>query len=183
MTLKPHSFRFRRGTAPLIYVLLLMACPAAHAESATELGSSAEIARQPLQELVRKKRARGLLYVTIPQARVYGEGSGYRAYCSPQIRAINSSHKTIEEMMVGIRYRGPNGKDVGSTVTRFFRVKVGRQETHYFYSTINADNCHGLTGEMEVVRCVYENGIDCTDDVRTVAYGAVPLQIINKEGK
>lgn len=165
----------------LFLTAVLLSMPLqAQTSSGHELGSSAEVARQPLQELIQRKRAKGQIYVTVPQARVYGEGSGYRPYCSPQIRAINASHKTVEEMLAGIRYKGPNGKYVGSTITRFFRVKVGKQETHYFYSTINADNCHGLTGELEIVRCVYENGVDCTDDVRAVAYGAVPMEIVEK---
>lgn len=170
----------------LLLAVLLSCTSASFAqESGHDLGSSSHVSRQPLQELIRKKRAKGLIYVTIPQARVYGEGSGYRAYCSPQIRAINASHKTVEEMIAGIRYKSPEGKGVGSTVTRFHRVKVGKQETHYFYSTINANNCNGLTGDLEIVRCVYESGEDCTEDVRAVVYGAVPLQVIerSKENK
>lgn len=163
-----------RHVPAILFLALSCGLPAqAIAESA--LGSSAEIAKQPLQELVLKKRVRGQIYVTIPQARVFGVGGPYRAYCSPQIRAINSSHKTIEELVTGVAYTGRDNKSVGSTVTRFFRVKVGKDETHYFYSSINADYCEGLTGKMQVVRCVYENGMDCTEDVRVLPYGAIPL--------
>ena len=168
----------RSGWALLLAVLVAGFPSPASAEN--ELGTTAQVARQPLQELVRKKRPKGQIYVTIPQARVFGEGSGYRAYCSPQIRAINASDKTVEELITGINYVAPNGKMVGSTVTRFFRVKVGKQETHYFYSTLEANYCNGLSGEMEIVRCIYENGADCTDDVRAVAYGAVPMKLTEK---
>jgi hypothetical protein len=164
----------------LLAAMLSLPFSAAAQNNNHALGSASEVAPRPLQELIQKKREKGLVYVTIPQARVYGEGSGFRAYCSPQIRAINASHKTVEEMLAGIRYKSPSGKYVGSTITRFFRVKVGKEETHYFYSTINADNCEGLTGELEVLRCVYDNGLDCTNDVRSVEYGAVPIQIIKK---
>lgn len=169
---------------PLLLAVLISWFPVS-ASAENDLGFTAEVARQPLQELVRKKRPKGQIYVTIPQARVFGEGSGYRAYCSPQIRAINASDKTVEELIAGVSYKAPNGKAIGSTVTRFFRVKVGKQETHYFYSTLEANYCNGLSGEMEIVRCIYENGADCTDDVRTVEYGAVPMKIVrkNKENK
>jgi len=172
--------RLRTATIYVLAVSMLCVPMLASAIDANELGATADVAHQPLQELIKRKRARGLVYVTIPQARVYGEGSGYRAYCSPQIRAINASDKTVEELLVGIRYINPTGKSVGSTISRFFRVKVGKQETHYFYSTINANNCDGLNGKMEIIRCVYENGVDCTGDVRSVAYGAVPIEIVGK---
>ncbi len=151
------------------------------AESA--LGAAEEVAKQPLQELVRKKRVRGQIYVTIPQARVFGTGGPYRAYCSPQIRGINSSHKTVEELVVGIAYQGRDNKAVGSTVTRFFRVKVGKDETHYFYSSINADYCEGLVGKIQVIRCVYENGVDCKGDVRVLPYGAIPMTFDEKKAE
>ena len=184
-TTKPAGRRFVLKTLPILLAALLWQPSAAMAQSGHDLGAASDVTPRPLQELVRKKREKGLIYVTIPQAREYGEGSGYRAYCSPQIRAINTSHKTVQDMIVGIRYLARGRKDVGSTVTRFSRVKVGKQETHYFYSTIDAGHCHGLTGEMEIIRCVYDNGVDCTEDVRTVAYGAVPMVIVgkNKESK
>lgn len=149
------------------------------------------IQSRPLQELVHRLRALremrndSEIYVTIPQARVYGEGSGYRPYCSPQIRAINNSHRTVEDLIVGIRYKTPDNRSAGSTITRFSWVKVSKDETHYFYNTLNADHCLGLTGEMEIIRCMYDNGTDCAQDVRTVEYGAVPMKIIqkDKEGK
>lgn len=177
--------RFFQKMLPVLLTALFWQPLAATAQSGQDLGSASEVTPRPLQELVRKKREKGLIYVTIPQAREYGEGSGYRAYCSPQIRAINTSYKTVQDMIVGIRYKSSNKKDVGSTVTRFSKVKVGKQETHYFYSTIDAGNCHGLTGELEIIRCVYDNGEGCADDVRTVAYGAVPMVITgkNKESK
>jgi len=150
-----------------------------NAEAESELGAAAEVPKQPLQELVKKKRPRGQIHVTIPQARVFGDGLPYRPYCSPQIRAINSSDKTVEELIIGVRYYGKENKEVGSTVTRFFRIKVGKDETHYFYSSVNVNYCEGLTGELEIIRCVYDSGDTCVSDVRTVLYGAIPLHIVN----
>jgi hypothetical protein len=164
-----------------IFFLVLFCGLPAGVRAETALGTSAEVARQPLQELVRKKRVRGQIYVTIPQARVFGAGGPYRAYCSPQIRAINSSNKTVEELVTGISYQGRDNKPVGSTVTRFFRVKVGKEETHYFYSSINADYCEGLVGKMQIIRCVYESGVDCTEDVRVLPYGAIPMSFDEKK--
>lgn len=173
-----HLF-FRMTTLPLLLALLLMS-PFLHAQDHALGSSRHEVGRQPLQELVKQKRSEGLIYVAIPLASVYGDGAGYRPYCSPHIRASNESNKTVVHMLAGIRYQTLSGKDAGSTITRFSRVKVGQQETHYFHSTIKADDCSGLTGALEVVSCTYEDGTDCSDDVRTVAYGAVPLRMFTK---
>jgi hypothetical protein len=164
----------------VLTTLLFSICPHSQANS---LGSAEDVPKQPLQELVRAKRAQGPIFVSIPQARVFGDGVPYQPYCSPQIRAINSSYKTLEELVIGIHYKGAGNKDMGSTITRFRLVKVGKDETHYFYSSLSADFCENLTGELEIMRCVYDNGADCTQDVRTFAYGAIPLQIVpTKQG-
>ncbi len=125
------------------------------------------------------RRPRGEVFVSIPQALVFGMdgNSRNRAYCSPQINAVNSSHKTVEELIVGIRYKGSDDKYVGSTTTRFFLLKVGRQDTFYFYSSINAKYCDGLTGDLEVTTCVYEDGTDCSGDVQVIGHGAIPLRM------
>ena len=150
------------------------------------------IQSRPLQELIqrmrtlRELRTEKLIYVTIARALVYGdESSGSPSYCSPQIRAINTAARTVENLLIGIRYKGRDNKDVGSTITRFSWVKVSTEETHYFYDSVNSSYCQGLTGEMEVIHCVYDNGRDCTNDVRAVNYGTVPLKMLekNKEGK
>ncbi|HEY0844892.1 MAG TPA: hypothetical protein VGE12_05965 [Noviherbaspirillum sp.] len=151
------------------------------ADGGHSLGAGSQVTGKPLQELIKRTRAKGKVFLAIPQALMYGEGTGQRPYCSPQIRATNSSHLTVEELIVGIRYKGAGGKNAGTSVTRFFRVKVGKQETHYFYSTITAPNCKGLTGEVEIVRCVYDSGDDCSGDVYTVEYGAIPLRIIDEK--
>lgn len=145
-----------------------------------------------MQELIHRLRAlramrtKNLIYITIARALVYGgEGSGLRPYCSPQIRAINTSAKTVENLIIGIRYKGKDKKDVGSTITRFSWVKASDEETHYFYDSVNSNYCQGLTGEVEVIHCIYDTGRDCTHDVNAVNYGTVPLKILekDKEGK
>lgn len=167
------------ATIILLAVLLWPATPYA-VDGGHALGAGSDVSSKPLQELLRRSRAKGVVFLAVPQALMYGEGKGQKAYCSPQIRATNSSNKTVEELIVGIRYMGPNGKAAGTSVTRFFRVKVGKQETHFFYSTVTAPTCKGLTGDVDIVRCVYDNGDDCTADVRPVEYGAVPLRLIDE---
>lgn len=170
---------------PVIAALLLLALSWPSISIAQDgghaLGAGSHVTGKPLQELIGKMKNKGLIFVAIPQALMYGEGTGQRPYCSPQIRATNSSNRTIEELIVGIRYKGPSGKAAGTSVTRFFRIKVSKQETHYFYSTVTSPNCKGLTGEVEVIRCVYDNGEACAADVRVVEYGAVPLRIVENE--
>lgn len=185
--MKPFSLpsatmrRYRTAFVLVNILLALLLWPAIpHAlEGGHALGAGSQVASQPLQELLRRSRAKGQVFLAIPQALMYGEGKGQKAYCSPQIRATNSSNKTVEEFIVGIRYMNGNGKPSGTSVTRFFRVKVGKQETHFFYSTVTAPSCKGLTGEVDIVRCVYDSGEDCTADVRAVEYGAVPLRIVD----
>ena len=167
-------------------VLTVLLCgPLGCLAAGVSLGHSDKVEKQPLQELVRIKRAKGNVFVEIPQALIFGlDSPRSQAYCSPQIRATNSSNKTVEELIVGIRYKDLESKVVGSTVTRFFLVKVGNQDTHYFYSSLSAKYCGGLTGEVEITRCVYEDGIDCSPDVRASAYGAIPLRFnTKKEGE
>lgn len=178
-----HFKRLMTAVSVLAILCLSASCPA---ESGPSLGHSAVVPIKPLQELVRAKRPKGEIFVAIPQALIFGMdgNSRTRAYCSPQIRAINSSDKTVEELIIGIRYKGPDSKYVGSTNTRFFLLKVGNQDTFYFYSSINAKYCEGLEGDVNIVRCVYEDGSDCRDDVRPISYGAIPLRsIIEVQGE
>lgn len=165
----------------LVFLLSAAGWPALlHAtDGGHALGSGSEVTSKPLQELIRRERPKGEIFVAIPQAMMYGEGPGQRPYCSPQIRATNSSNRTVEELIVGVHYKTAGGKSGGTSVTRFFRVKVGKQETHFFYSTITAPNCNGLTGDVEIIRCVYDSGENCTGDVHPVEYGAVPLRMVN----
>jgi hypothetical protein len=153
-------------------VALALADPAVCAPH--NLGSMSNLKRQPLQELIKVRRAPGKLYVSIPQAELFGERTGYAPYCSPHVRTINSSNKTVEELLTGISYRNPAGRLVGSTTSRFFQLKVADMETHFFNS-VGTNSCDGLVGEVHVLRCVYEDGSDCSADVVPVAFGAVPL--------
>jgi len=164
----------------------------AAAQGSSELGAASEVPPgRSLQELLSRSRAlrelrkNNRVYVSIPQAEVFGEGSGYQPFCAPLLRAFNASSKTVEDLIVGIRFKTSNNKNLGSTIAHFTRMKINAEATNYFYSTINADNCHGVSGEMEIIRCMYDNGMDCTHDVRTVDYGAVPMKIMekNKESK
>lgn len=182
-TLHTVRARLRHLSCAIAALLLASSWPSVSIaqDSGHALGAGSQVAARPLQELIGKIGSKGVIFVAIPQALMYGEGAGQRPYCSPQIRATNSSNRTVEELIVGIRYKGPTGRSAGTSVTRFFRVKVSKQETHYFYSTITAPNCKGLTGEVEIVRCVYDNGAECDADVRVVEYGAVPLRIVDKE--
>jgi len=162
-------------------LVLFFALPVANLAWANpSLGASAKVPRQALQELVRIKRPRGVIYVAIPQALIFGLNNAQnKPYCSPQVHATNSSHKTVEELIVGIRYKedgDKQGKSLGSTITRFFLIKIGSQDTH-FYNAIHASRCEGLIGELEITRCVYEDGTDCSADVQPVAYGSIPLKI------
>lgn len=180
-TLRARLGQLLRGLAALLLLALSLPSISIAQDGGHSLGAGSHVVARPLQELIGKVGSKGLVFVAIPQALMYGEGSGQRPYCSPQIRATNSSNRTVEELIVGIRYKTASGKGAGTSVTRFFRIKVSKQETHYFYSTITAPNCKGLTGELEVIRCVYDNGAECNNDVRVVEYGAVPLRIVDKE--
>jgi len=138
-------------------------------------------ADRPLQQVVRHTRKPGPITVAIPVAYVFGMGQDKaRNYCSPSIRAINSSNVQVEELVVGVEYSkiGTN-TDVGSTVTRFSSVKVGHQDTHYFYQ-LGTSDCRGLEGRGFVVRCVYTNGEDCRNDVQMIGYGLIPLRLRNR---
>ncbi len=130
----------------------------------------------PLQQVIRKERKRGPVFIAIPVAYVFGLGTGHSpAYCSPSIRATNSSNAPIEEVIFGIEFHTKSGP-AGGSVTRLAGIKVGQQDTHYFYQLTVAD-CRGLDGVVTVLRCVYSTGESCLADVQAVAYGAVPLRM------
>lgn len=148
---------------------------AAHAQE-NPLGATAAVEARPLQELVRDERAPGPLFLSIPFAEVFGGTHGYTAYCSPHIRSTNGSNRTVQEMLAGVRYRDRDGRPVGSTITRFFLLRIGAEDTHYF-ANIDATDCNGLSAELEVLRCVYEDGSSCVDDVVASGYGAIPLAL------
>lgn len=135
---------------------------------------------QPLQQVIRVERARGPVFVTIPVAYVFGLG-GDRSptYCSPSIRTDNSSNAPIEELIVGIDFRTKTGQDVGSAVARFENIKIGRQDTQYFYQ-LSVNDCRGLDGQVSIVRCVYASGEDCVRDVQVVGHGIIPLHMKSK---
>ena len=138
-----------------------------------------DIAGRPakaLQETLRKGRSRGPIFVMIPVAYVYGLGGSVASYCSPSVRATNSSDAVIEELIIGIDYFTEAGKPAGATVTRYSDIKVRRQDTHYFYQ-LTVSDCRGLAGKLTVVRCVYSTGDDCSAAVQAIDFGSIPLRL------
>lgn len=130
-----------------------------------------------LQELLKYNRPSGPLYVSIPQAGTFGVNTAYAAFCSPSITLVNTSIETVDELIVGIRYfdRSRAGVVLASTITRFLRVRPGRDSVDFFTDAIRLPTCSGLQGELEVVRCYYTDGRNCAGDVRPLGYGAIPL--------
>jgi hypothetical protein len=176
----PHPrtvFLARVAMTTLTFAAALLA-PGPHTLYAQEnpLGATAAVEARPLQELVRNERPPGLIYISIPFAEVFGGAHGYAPYCSPQIRTANASNRTVREMLTGIRYRDRSGGRLGSTVTRVFLLRVDAEENHFF-ANVNVNDCNGLTAEVEVIRCMYEDGTPCAADVVAVGYGAIPLAI------
>lgn len=130
----------------------------------------------PLQQVVRVERPRGPIFVVAPVAYVFGLG-GERSptYCSPTIRATNSSNATVEELIVGIEFRNHSGP-AGGSISRFANIKVGTQDAHYFYQ-LTVPDCRGVEGAVEIVRCKYTTGEDCLHDVQVTNYGTIPLRL------
>lgn len=129
-----------------------------------------------LQESIRKKRAPGAIFVAIPVAYRYGIHDQGNLYCSPSIRATNSSNADIEELIIGIDYVGGAGEWAGATITRYSDIKVRRQDTHYFYQ-LTVTECKNIVGEVSVIRCVFTSGEDCSSLVKAINFGAVPLRM------
>ena len=128
-----------------------------------------------LQEKLMQKRPRAPILVAIPLAYRYGnDPQSY--YCSPSIRVTNSSNSPVQEIIVGIAFRQRPGRDVGRSITRIVDIDIGAQETHFFYQ-LDTDNCFGVSGEVSVIRCVYENGEECVSDVRASQFGTIPLTL------
>ena len=127
-----------------------------------------------LQDALR--RPKGPIFVAIPVAYTYGIGGYETSYCSPSVRATNSSNAAIEELIIGIDYFTGAGKPVGATVTRYADIKARRQDTHYFYQLAISD-CRGLAGQLTVVRCVYSTGDDCSAAVQPIDFGSIPLRL------
>jgi hypothetical protein len=162
---------------PVLLAALVCMLPA----YAQDLGASAFVSDQPLQELLKKRRPKGLIYLAVPQAiMVANEGGTKKSNCSPQIQLTNSSNQTLEELVVGIRYKKA-GKIIGSTLSRFYLIKTGKQDVHYFPSVLDTLSCEETTGEAEIIQCLYDTGESCTQDVRALEYGAVPLKIQDKK--
>lgn len=130
----------------------------------------------PALERRRENRPKGPVFVAVPVAFVYGIGGGNRVYCSPSIRAANSSNAVVEELIIGIDYLTEAGKPAGRTVTHYADIKVRRQDTHFFYQ-LDVSECTGLLGQVSVVRCVYATGEDCSSDVQAIGFGAIPLRL------
>ncbi len=152
-------------------IFSLMAC-----SSHAEIDSQKSFIDIYGKQLVRE-RAKGPILISIPVAYVFGLG-GERSplYCSPSVRASNGSNAVIEELVVGVNYQTAAGVSVGSSVSRFTNIKVKRIESHFF-NQLETAKCSGLRGEINVVRCVYSSGEDCSSDIQAVGYGAIPLQL------
>ena len=176
--MQSDSSRFFHATTlfPLVLFLALSVIGDASA-AAKELLSGQGGVSVPLQQVVRVERVRGPVYVSIPVAYVFGIG-GERSpyYCSPSIRAANSSNYPIEELIVGISYKTDKGQAAGSSITNYNEIKVGQDFSHYFYQLATQD-CRGIKGEVSILRCVYTTGVDCVADVRVSEFGAIPLLI------
>ena len=129
-----------------------------------------------LQELLAKERPKGPIFVAIPIAYRYGIGGVDEAYCSPSIRATNSSNTSIEELIIGIDYVTAAGKAAGASITRYANIKVQQQDTHFFYQ-LDVPDCRGLQGYVSIVRCVYSTGEDCSSAVQAVGFGTIPLRL------
>ena len=159
----------------LVCAFLLARPSDVRADTKNELAD--EAANPPtLQELLTKKRSKGPIFVAIPIAYRYGIGGVDESYCSPSIRATNSSNAVIEELIIGIDYVTTAGKAAGATITRYASIKVGRQDTHFFYQLAVSD-CKGVLGYVSIVRCVYSTGEDCSSEVQAVSFGTIPLRL------
>ena len=143
------------------------------AKNQLSTGKSGSLA---LQRVIQKQRSKGPIYVSVPAAYVFGLGAD--TYCSPTVRATNSSHMPIEELIVGIEFRSKAG-DAGGSITRYSGLKVGDQDAHYFYQ-LTVHDCKGIEGGLHVVRCKYSSGEDCTADVHAIGYGPIPLRTITR---
>ncbi len=130
----------------------------------------------PYGEQLRKERRRGPVFLAIPLAYRYGIAGQDGAYCSPSIRATNSSNETIEELIVGIDFLTAAGKPAGATITRYADIKIRRQDTHFFYQ-LDVPECKGLEGRVSIVRCVYSTGEDCSSEIQPLGFGAIPLRL------
>jgi hypothetical protein len=131
----------------------------------------------PLQRVMRNERAKGPIFVAIPEAYVFGLGGDRNlTYCSPSIRATNSSNAVVEELIVGVEYRNSAGQLAGRSVSRFNNIKIQQQNVHYF-NQLESISCKGLEGAMTVVRCLYSTGEDCSKDIQVVAFGAIRLHL------
>lgn len=179
----PHAYRTSRPMptatlatlAALVALTVLPSLQARAQDASHHLGTSAFVSDQPLQELLKKRRPKGLIYLAVPQAiMVANEGGNKKPSCSPQIQLTNSSNQTLEELVVGIRYKKA-GKTIGSTLSRFYLIKTGKQDVHYFPSVLDTPSCEEMSGEAEVIQCLYDTGESCAQDVRMLEYGAVPL--------
>lgn len=131
---------------------------------------------QPLQRVIRVERVRGPVLIMIPVAYVFGlADTPNGTYCSPSIRAVNSSNAPIEELVFGIDFKTRAGQEAGSAIVRFDNIKIGHQDTQYFYQ-LSVNNCRGLEGQVSVVRCTYTSGEECERDIKVVEHGTIPLR-------
>lgn len=147
------------------------------APSEARAGTKEQLTEKSLQEVLSKERPPGPVSIAVPLAYVFGMG-GDRSptYCSPSIRVTNSARLPVDELIVGIDYQTKDGRPAGTTVTRYDKIKLDRQDTHYFYQ-LPVNDCRGLEGKVTVVRCVYSTGDNCSGDVQAIGFGAIPLHM------
>jgi hypothetical protein len=130
-----------------------------------------------LQRVITHVRPAGPVYIAIPLAHLFGKSNGRdKHYCSPSIRASNSSNEVVEELIIGIDYRNGAGQVVSSSITRYDNIKIQAQDTHIFYQ-LETHTCTNLTGSVSVLRCKYSSGHDCSKDVVAIDFGAIPLTL------
>lgn len=177
-----NSLRHASHYIKTILALSIACVPltAANADTKNLLIGKVGADASPLQEILRKKRDKGPILVYVPVAYVFGLGDREgTTYCSPSIRATNTSNAGVEELTLGIDYKQTSsGKTGGSTITRFADIKVKDQRMQYFYQ-LAVNDCRGLEGIVTVVRCTYTHGEDCSKDVEAVNFGTIPLRLKN----
>jgi hypothetical protein len=159
-----------------IYGLLLFVAPLVVAPAFAGEGTNEQDLNKYGGTVIRE-RSRGPIMVSVPVAYVFGLGSDRSPlYCSPSVRAANASNAVIEELIIGIIYQTASGRSAGSSTSRFSNIKIKRLDSHFF-NQLETTHCSGLEGEVTVVRCVYSTGEDCSSDVQTIGFGAIPLRL------
>lgn len=158
-------------------IFSLAASLALLAPNEARAGTREQLTEKSLQEVLSKERPPGPVFIAVPVAYVFGLGGDRSpAYCSPSIRVTNSAKLPVDELIVGIDYQTKDGRAAGATVTRYGKIKLDHQDTHYFYQ-LPVNDCRGIEGKVTVVRCIYSSGENCSGDVQAIGFGAIPLHM------